>query len=81
MDEKRFTLRMDAKLFEEISKLAADHRRSVAKEIECAIAKYVYTTEFEDIKLRTEFGQISHDQGTEELKKLVDLIDKINPGR
>ncbi|MDL2317587.1 hypothetical protein LJC74_00645 [Eubacteriales bacterium OttesenSCG-928-A19] len=42
MEEKRFTLRMDAEIFSEISMLAKDHRRSVAKEIECAVAKYIY---------------------------------------
>ena len=39
--EKRFTLRMDDGLFNEISSIAHVHRRSVAKEIECAIADYI----------------------------------------
>ena len=49
--EKRFTLRMDEGLFNEISKIAQAHRRSVAKEIECAIADYiveVYENELQD---------------------------------
>jgi hypothetical protein len=33
-NEKRFTLRMDSDLFEELKKSAAKNRRSVAKEIE-----------------------------------------------
>lgn len=33
-EEKRFTLRMDAELFEAVKKSAAKNRRSVAKEIE-----------------------------------------------
>lgn len=39
--EKRFTLRMDSKLFEQISIIAKEHKRSIAKEIECAIEEYV----------------------------------------
>lgn len=39
--EKRFTLRMDSRLFEQISVIAKEHRRSIAKEIECAIEEYV----------------------------------------
>ena len=38
---KRFTLRMDSRLFEDISTIAKLHKRSVAKEIECAIEAYV----------------------------------------
>ena len=40
-DEKRFTLRMDAELFETISAIAEVHKRSVAKEMEYAISLYV----------------------------------------
>ena len=39
--DKRFTLRMDAALFERISNCAKINRRSVAKEIETAVAMYV----------------------------------------
>lgn len=39
---KRFTLRMDSKLFEQISNVAKLHKRSVAKEIECAIEAYLF---------------------------------------
>lgn len=39
--QKRFTLRMDSELFETISLIAKQNRRSVAKEIEMAIADYV----------------------------------------
>lgn len=39
--EKRFTLRMDSNLFETISLIARKHKRSIAKEIECAIEHYV----------------------------------------
>lgn len=41
MDEKRFTLRMDGELFDEISNIAKEHRRSTAKEIEVAVALYL----------------------------------------
>lgn len=39
--EKRFTLRMDEKLFYEIAAAANIHRRSVAKEIEQAVMEYM----------------------------------------
>jgi len=42
MEEKRFTLRMNGELFVEISDYANKHRRSTAKEIEYAIAKYLF---------------------------------------
>ncbi len=41
ISEKRFTLRMNATLFEQISIIAKEHKRSIAKEIECAIEAYV----------------------------------------
>jgi predicted transcriptional regulator len=40
-NEKRFTLRLDKSLFDRISVHAQHNRRSVAKEIENAIAMYV----------------------------------------
>lgn len=41
IQERRFTLRMNAAVFEVISALAKEHRRSTAKEIEQAIACYI----------------------------------------
>jgi len=39
-EEKRFTLRMDADLFEVVKKSAAKNRRSVAKEIEYVLFQW-----------------------------------------
>jgi len=39
--EKRFTLRMNINLFEKVKELAMKNKRSVAKEIEFALEKYV----------------------------------------
>lgn len=39
--DKRFTLRMDAELFERISESAKANRRSIAKEIEEAVDFYL----------------------------------------
>ena len=47
MEDKRFTLRLDKEIFDRISGLAEQHRRSTAKEIEQAIAMYL---EFQDIE-------------------------------
>ncbi len=40
-NEKIFTLRMNADLFEKVKELALKNKRSVAKEIEFALEKYV----------------------------------------
>lgn len=39
--EKRFTLRMDGELYASIAAAAKHNRRSVAKEIQCAIEFYL----------------------------------------
>ena len=40
MGEKRFTLRMDADLFEDVRISASINKRSIAKEIEYVLEKY-----------------------------------------
>lgn len=47
-DEKRFTLRMDSGLFEQVKKLAEKNKRSVAKEIEYLIEKHLRELEKSD---------------------------------
>lgn len=75
MNEKRFTLRMDASLFEDIASLAELHRRSTAKEIECAIAAYVCNEKRKDIV--KEYGKDpTHEQALEEIQRLNELFDK-----
>jgi hypothetical protein len=41
VDEKRFTLRMDANLFNQVKGLAEEHKRSVAKEIEYLVEEHI----------------------------------------
>ena len=41
MDEKRFTLRMDGELFEQVKGLAEEHKRSVSKEIEYLVEEQI----------------------------------------
>lgn len=48
MEEKRFTLRMDLDLFNEISEYAVKHRRSVAKEIEFIVAQYIHAMKLKE---------------------------------
>ena len=75
MDEKRFTLRMDANLFEDIVALAELHRRSTAKEIECAIAAYVYDAK--KMELVREYGKDpTIEQAREEARRLRELYEK-----
>lgn len=40
-DQKRFTLRMDADLFEQIKERAEENKRSIAKEIEHLLENYI----------------------------------------
>ena len=40
-DQKRFTLRMDQELFEQIQEQAAKNKRSVAKEIEYLLSQHL----------------------------------------
>ena len=77
MEEKRFTLRMNGDLFVEISNLAQEHRRSVAKEIECAIAEYVEKEKRRAIRTQrnTEDGKTAEDI-LNELAALGDRYDK-----
>lgn len=41
MEERRFTMRMDKELYDQIEELAAEHNRSVAKEIQFAVSNYI----------------------------------------
>ena len=40
-EEKRFTLRMNGELFEQVKALAEQHKRSVAKEIEFILEEWL----------------------------------------
>lgn len=40
-EQKRFTLRMDADLFKQIEKRAAENKRSIAKEIEFLLDQHI----------------------------------------
>jgi hypothetical protein len=40
-DQKRFTLRIDAEIFDKIKEQADSNKRSIAKEIEYILEKYV----------------------------------------
>lgn len=40
-DRKSFTLRLETKLYAEVKKFADKNKRSIAKEIEFALEKYV----------------------------------------
>lgn len=77
MDEKRFTLRMDGELFQEISTIASEHRRSTAKEIECAIARYIV-----DIKRREimsgekDVDNLSQEDAQAKIKAYLALSDR-----
>lgn len=40
-NQKRYTLRMDLKIFNEVEKRATEYKRSIAKEIEFCIEQYL----------------------------------------
>lgn len=73
MDEKRFTLRMNGILFNDISNLAAQHRRSIAKEIECAIAEYVIKVQRQSIMS----GYDAKDSDSEDAKQRLEKMDEL----
>lgn len=60
MDEKRFTLRMDGDLYDEIADLAKNNRRSVAKEIEVAIYYHVLDRHAK-AEAKSKYSEYSHD--------------------
>ena len=43
MTERRFTLRIDEKIFEQVQEFATQHKRSVAKEFEFMVEQYLLT--------------------------------------
>ena len=76
MDEKRFTLRMDGTLFNDISDLAAQHRRSIAKEIECAVAEYVIKTRRQSIMSGYDAASADSEDAKQRLAKMNEMLDK-----
>lgn len=76
MDEKRFTLRMDRTLFGDISDLAAQHRRSIAKEIECAVAEYVIKAKRQSIMSGYDAQSTDAEDAKQRLEKMNELLDK-----
>lgn len=76
MEEKRFTLRMDAELFQEISALAKKNRRSTAKEIEYAIAKYISEIKSSDLLHSADINKLSSDESKNMLKQLNNINKK-----
>lgn len=78
MEEKRFTLRMDGELFEEIVSLAKKNRRSTAKEIEYAVAQYVLKEKESAILDSVNMDNLTKDQSSDVLKQLRELHKKYN---
>jgi len=77
MEEKRFTLRMDGELFDEISELASIHRRSAAKEIECAVAKYIH--DHREKEILDDYRKNEPDstgKSDEYMKRILEIHDK-----
>lgn len=72
MEEKRFTLRMNGLLFEEISQYAEINRRSVAKEIEFAIAKYLHDLKHKEILDKYKDEKNISDMAEEAMKKIFE---------
>ena len=48
MEEKRFTLRLDGELFENIKAIAKKHKRSIGREIEFILETYLSQTDDSD---------------------------------
>lgn len=75
-EEKRFTLRMDAELFDEIAEAAKIHRRSTAKEIEYAIALYLEDLAKKNLLNGLDVNNMTNEEAKTHLKKLNDIQEK-----
>ena len=76
MEEKRFTLRMDGDLFQEISELAKKNRRSIAKEIEYAIAYYLHEEAMNEYFKDRNLDELTDEESREHLRHLRELNQK-----
>lgn len=76
MDEKRFTLRMDGTLFQDVSDLAVQHRRSIAKEIECAVAEYVIKAKRQSIMSGYDAKNADSADAKQRLEKMNEMLEK-----
>lgn len=75
--DKKFTLRMDSNLFNEIAEIAENNRRSVAKEIEQAIASSIYEyRKAELIKRFKTFGDPPPEGTSDRLFQEILALDK-----
>lgn len=78
MEEKRFTLRMDGELFEEISQFAKRNRRSVAKEVEYAIAQYILQEKERDLLTSVDLKKLTESESLTLQNQLIDLHKRYN---
>jgi|GEM_PF-1209068 len=76
MEEKRFTLRMDGDLFEEISELAKKNRRSTAKEVEYAIAFYLHDLASKTYLNELDLNNMPEEEARKHLRHLRDINKK-----
>lgn len=76
MEEKRFTLRMDGELFNEIAEIAKESRRSTAKEIELAVAMHVKAYRENELMKSIDRENLTDEQAREYLKRDIAISDK-----
>ena len=76
MEEKRFTLRMDQELFDDIAALASLHRRSASKEVDCAIAEYVLRNKQDELLDGVDLDALSDEETRARLNELNKLRKK-----
>jgi len=76
--EKRFTLRMDADLFEELVNTAKKHRRSTAKEVEYAIALYLRNLAEKEYRDSLDIDNMTSEEAAASLKELREISNKYN---
>ena len=74
--EKRFTLRMDADLFNDIFTAAVKNRRSTAKEIERAVAFYLMEMFQMKTALSIDIDAVTPEQAQEILRKVLAIHGK-----
>jgi len=75
-DEKQFTVRMDEDLYGDLIQAAKDNRRSIAKEIESAVAYYLREMRKKRVLRNVDVDKLDEESSKAFIKKLIAIDDK-----
>lgn len=77
-NEKQFTVRMDEDLYSDLIQAAKDNRRSIAKEIESAVAYYLREMNKKRILHNIDVDKMDEESSKAFIKKLIAIDEKYN---